>query len=80
MEEQQLTPDYTCYTPSLPFTRHSHRFGKIHTRATSVGFYAEVFLENVGWKIQHYGNTPADAKKNLIDYIVSGRFDADRLR
>ena len=44
------------------------------------GYYARARLEDIGWWVENYGPTAEQATQNLIDYIRSGKFDADRNR
>lgn len=68
------------YTPSLPFAQAFHKIGRIKMRRSTGwnGYYAETFLENIGWRVEHSGITREKAAENLRDYITSGRFDEVR--
>ncbi len=44
---------------------------------TGPGWYARTKLSD-GWTVESHGDTEELAKTNLLDYIISGRFDRDR--
>lgn len=48
-----------------------------HPSLHTLGYYASVTLGD-GWFVDYYGETPNEAKANLIVYITGGKYAEDR--